>query len=436
MQRDLKIGLSLGVLLIGIVGAFFFRLEPHRETPVAQLQSIQELDERIAEKPRKPYLTDPSTDEFPGNSEDGKRPALRLAPPQAGSEELLAEDAASNPKANQPRQRSPEASRTKRAAEPATAEKPVPPAADVQNMGAPAVAPPPRKKRVAERVHVVKPGDTLGGLAIQYLGDKSRVDEIVQANRQVIADPNRLPVGATLQIPDADTPSLVLTPSSEQQSRLGKEKPQTSNPAPNKKANPQVRSVSTSSGGPPSTSENKTVPEPAANPADAAAEKPEQQLQEPAPQKTPPATPTPKGTPRFLRAQRPPLSPQRVAQGAAKSRGKSANDPSDKKPATAEKPASTAKPDLEKSPAERSGPQAKPDTSAPARADDSRAAGSVPPGADPAQRTYQVQRGDSLDKIADKVYGNKIKSGVIFKANRDKLTSPNDIKEGMKIVLP
>jgi phage tail protein X len=51
------------------------------------------------------------------------------------------------------------------------------------------------------RTHVVVDGDTLTGLAARYLGSSDRYREIFDANRQLLATPDLLPIGATLEIP-------------------------------------------------------------------------------------------------------------------------------------------------------------------------------------------------------------------------------------------
>ena len=53
----------------------------------------------------------------------------------------------------------------------------------------------------AARKHVVRDGDTLGGLAEKYYGDARRFRELFAANRAVLTDPELLPIGVTLQIP-------------------------------------------------------------------------------------------------------------------------------------------------------------------------------------------------------------------------------------------
>ena len=49
---------------------------------------------------------------------------------------------------------------------------------------------------------------------------------------------------------------------------------------------------------------------------------------------------------------------------------------------------------------------------------------------------YTVQKGDSLEKIASKVYGDSNQWRRIYKANREKLSSPNRVYPGQKLVIP
>lgn len=77
-------------------------------------------------------------------------------------------------------------------------------------------------------------------------------------------------------------------------------------------------------------------------------------------------------------------------------------------------------------------PRATPTPSAtPARA--TGAAASTTTGA---ARTYTVQKGDSLSKIAQQVYGRADRWRAIFDANRDKIDDPDLIHPGQVLVLP
>ena len=51
------------------------------------------------------------------------------------------------------------------------------------------------------RTHKVVDGDTLAALAERYLGSSLRAGDIFEANRDVLFDPQLLPIGVELKIP-------------------------------------------------------------------------------------------------------------------------------------------------------------------------------------------------------------------------------------------
>lgn len=53
-----------------------------------------------------------------------------------------------------------------------------------------------------------------------------------------------------------------------------------------------------------------------------------------------------------------------------------------------------------------------------------------------APRTYTVQAGDTLSKISRQYYGDANQYMKIFNANRDKLSDPNRIQVGQRLVIP
>jgi nucleoid-associated protein YgaU len=59
----------------------------------------------------------------------------------------------------------------------------------------------------------------------------------------------------------------------------------------------------------------------------------------------------------------------------------------------------------------------------------------APAPADQAQ-SYTVQSGDSLSKIAKRIYGDANKWHKIFDANRDKIKNPDLIQPGQVLTLP
>jgi nucleoid-associated protein YgaU len=57
----------------------------------------------------------------------------------------------------------------------------------------------------APTIHKIVDGDTLAKLAQRYLGDPGRANELYQANRDLLSNPETLPIGAELKIvPSSD----------------------------------------------------------------------------------------------------------------------------------------------------------------------------------------------------------------------------------------
>jgi nucleoid-associated protein YgaU len=84
---------------------------------------------------------------------------------------------------------------------PPVALAPAPPPASVAapTLPAPAVPPPP----APEHRHVVRPGDSLTAISVRYYGTSRRWEDIFEANRDILSDPNLLQVGQRLRIPGA-----------------------------------------------------------------------------------------------------------------------------------------------------------------------------------------------------------------------------------------
>jgi nucleoid-associated protein YgaU len=63
-------------------------------------------------------------------------------------------------------------------------------------------------------------------------------------------------------------------------------------------------------------------------------------------------------------------------------------------------------------------------------------ASSTAPAAPVSEETYEVQSGDSLSKIAKRVYGHGNEWKRIFEANTDILKDPDKIYPGQKLRIP
>ncbi len=60
----------------------------------------------------------------------------------------------------------------------------------------------------------------------------------------------------------------------------------------------------------------------------------------------------------------------------------------------------------------------------------------VPVQDNPYTQIYEVQKGDSLSKIAREFYGDPMMYPTIFEANRDILDDPDRIQPGQKLRIP
>lgn len=390
MQRDLKIGLSLGVMLLGVVGAFLFRKDADPHLQPQKLKSAKLLDERIAERTRTPYMTgglefeeDPFLQEqVPGTSSPlGDRPA-GFAPPGW----LTAED-------------DPFASRTAQPHRVNSAPQPefldVIPLAQPERDTAPRTTTgmPANTVSATQTTHVIAAGDTLSTIAQKYLGSQAKYHEIYAANRDVLPDPDSLPLGKTLVIPLPGSSATTATVSANRvpeaiappSRSFASDAPVTANRARNLQAltgeepagrdpflaqdlrDDEIELPAITPGG--------TTPRSSNRPATGATNSAPQPI-------TPPA-----GNPgrKFLPASRPPFN-----RGAGWS---PANKPNT--PAT---PSSTR--------------------------------GGL------GQRSYQVQPGDSLEKISVQLYGTPRRARDIFLANQKILATPHSLREGQTLALP
>lgn len=82
-----------------------------------------------------------------------------------------------------------------------------------------------------------------------------------------------------------------------------------------------------------------------------------------------------------------------------------------------------------------SGNEGKKDDDMPDFSDVQSGASSTAPAAE-VYETYEVKAGDSLSKIAKRVYGNAQSWKRIFEANRDVIKDPDKIYPGQKLKIP
>ena len=231
MNRDMKIGLVLGLLLLGTVAAIFFRNDPSPEAQTPHLENPEALAEELKDtEGPKPYLQDSSfangrDQEFVKFDEiqtDDKFSALSDSSPFFNNEssyEGLPATPAKNRSLTQEKnwfedRSQPPSPITKREAATNnhhTANRSSPQQAwDALSNRAIEKVRPKRAASASEiRIHRVRPGETLSSLATYYLGSDSRYMELYQLNKDVLKNPNRLQVGMTLRIPPAKSTRAV-----------------------------------------------------------------------------------------------------------------------------------------------------------------------------------------------------------------------------------
>lgn len=225
MHPDKKVGLALGILLIGITGAFFFRNEaPTDESPGESLQTAEALDRRIDRADAVPYAVTgeaalaevpdavvsevipavPDTRDvrrMPAGdpSPIGRRARDILAPLPRPDSEFLSNEAVGRNSPEQTQQQGRRLTSASPSETPAGSH-----AADVTGnatAGDAGGTSPGGGKAPAFRVHEVVAGDNLSTLAERYLGSQSRYLKLYEANRDVLKSPDDLRVGMRLKIP-------------------------------------------------------------------------------------------------------------------------------------------------------------------------------------------------------------------------------------------
>ncbi|WP_010581895.1 LysM peptidoglycan-binding domain-containing protein [Schlesneria paludicola] len=210
MHQDQRIGLALGVLLVGACAAFFFRNETRTVPPALRLQHAEELDERIAERTTRPYLKGIEAVEAsdrrrqraadPSHSGDqSPDSASYWSPLNSGG------DNNSSSTHSHDRQLRPKATIGEEVVEfaPITVPNELRPASEQitselhgTSRGSAGAGP-----GGETRTHVVQKGETLSSIAAKTLGSSSRFPELFEANLDQLTDPNDVKLGMTLRIP-------------------------------------------------------------------------------------------------------------------------------------------------------------------------------------------------------------------------------------------
>lgn len=217
MHPDRKIGIAMGILLIGVVAALFFRNEPlAKEGSGLSASREQQLNQSLRDRDAPIYLNDP--DQGFAKQVDVDAPAWSLP--------KLFEQMKKNDTVPAPIGLPAKKKRTKQQladAMPAV-EPPKTPSTEVpEDKAAVANSQDGKPTNQFEKLlseadpqpaldentvtsgqfteYVVQYGDTLSEISEKFLGSQTRYKEIYEANKDRMASPDRLRVGSAIRIP-------------------------------------------------------------------------------------------------------------------------------------------------------------------------------------------------------------------------------------------
>jgi nucleoid-associated protein YgaU len=185
MDPAVKTALAFCVLLAGVCAALLFRRDPTRPaSPVPNSAELLSIRQRTASLssclPTNQAGRPASIVQSATNASTGKQSATVVTPSDRQESPPLPAD--SYPETNRP----------------ASSQWGV-----SMDMMLPATA----RGDDTARSHKIVDGDTLPALAERYLGSAARANEIFNANRDVLANPELLPIGAELKIPSRGSQS-------------------------------------------------------------------------------------------------------------------------------------------------------------------------------------------------------------------------------------
>lgn len=185
MHGDTKIGLALGILLVGIVGAFFFRNDESTSADVPQMKDAAAIDERISERKVGPYVV--RRREMTRRPEQTVRRRSVRDPDDQDDAIVVTDDLTAD-------------------ADVFGLPDPIPFSSELGPVNGDQLIGPGEVPNVAQpnsqtREYVVQPNDTLSHLAERFLGGSSRYRDLYEMNLDRLSSPNDLRVGMKILVP-------------------------------------------------------------------------------------------------------------------------------------------------------------------------------------------------------------------------------------------
>lgn len=220
MHPDRKIGIAMGILLVGVVAALFFRNEPLEETETLTARREHELNQRLRERDVAVYLDSETSDsvateddvharleEILARNDSAVRPApvpfrrdVAVVPDRQTPSEVTARASQSSaPPADVMEDQPDKGDASAGSADESAGEQNA--AADEASPEIPQLDTAPKSPRVDYHDYTVQLGDTLSEIAERFLGSQARYLEIYEANKDRIASPDRLQIGKAIRIP-------------------------------------------------------------------------------------------------------------------------------------------------------------------------------------------------------------------------------------------
>ena len=236
MHRDKRLGLAMGLLIVAIVGAFFFRVQPSSHDGIPEMAQQENIDNIISEMPAGPYLAGLEDDTSPIQQAEKHRfsqnvPEWNEIDIQGSRSQLAKTEQQHSTGLPSPDPIKPlekmntfsvshrriknkakifqEDSITKHdtsgefqlpAMKLSADKESFPPRTETFKMdGLPTTDQ--RQATIKARPYRVKEGDTLERLAEKYLGDKKRYPEIFRLNQNKLHSPDDLRSGMLIRLP-------------------------------------------------------------------------------------------------------------------------------------------------------------------------------------------------------------------------------------------
>ena len=214
MHPDRKVGFAMGILLVGVIAALFFRNEPMILDELPSVTRERELNQQLRERDVAIYLEDdgdsgasessisdsdqPTLKDLLGDMHD-RQPSIAV-PIGVGAVTTDTNDIAAA-KHDEPLKYAPpvvpddDPESRQAFAEDNSQTEPVE-MFDLED-----VTSEPTEPEIEYDEYTVQYGDTLSGIAERFLGSQRRYQELYEANKDRMSGPDRLQVGKAIRIP-------------------------------------------------------------------------------------------------------------------------------------------------------------------------------------------------------------------------------------------